>query len=75
MSFYWLFFRRPNTSDSRIGQTTQDESDALNSEFVSLTREADQLHNLLNAGDEKDKVTVRNRLNNVQIKLSDVQKR
>ena len=63
-----IYFRRPNTTDSSTGRTTQDESDVLNSEFNSLTREAKQL-------DEKDKVTVRNRLNNVQIKLSDVQKR
>jgi len=69
------FFRRPDTRDSSLVHSAQDESDQLNSEFMSLTREADHLHNLLNSGDDKDNVTVRNRLNNVQIKLSDVQKR
>ncbi|CAK8677709.1 unnamed protein product [Clavelina lepadiformis] len=65
---------RPSTSDYPRPTTSTNE-DYLNSEFLALTQEANQLETSLSSGDLGDEVTVRNRLTNVKARLSDVQKR
>ena len=47
--------------------------DQLNNDFIRLAKEASALHRTL-ASDDGD-ISVRNRLTNVKVKLSDVQKR
>jgi len=70
-----VFYRRPETGP-RPQQSDSDKQDQLNTEFLALTREADQLHaSLVSTDPDKDDVTVRNRLTNVQVRISDVQKR
>jgi len=62
-------------SGSPSGISSDDPDDQLNSDFIKLAKEASQLHRTLASSEGGDDVSVRNRLTNVKVKLSDVQKR